>query len=510
MEYELLGLLISCMLLWAVWTTRKERRNRPVEELRVLPPGPRRWPLVGNIFQLGWPPHESFSRLARKHGPIMTLWLGSMSTVVISSERVAREMFKNHDIVLAGRKVYESMKGAYGIDGSLILAQYGPNWRTMRRLVTTEFFVTSRLDSMEGVRSRCIDRMVQFITDASAAGTVAIDVRRFFLLMTFNLMGNLMFSKDLLDPNSEHGADFFYHAEKIMELVAKPNIADFLPMLRVFDLQGIKKKTLFHVKPVFEITGGFIRERTEARAAGGRGEEKSKDYMDVLLDFRGDGVEQPLSFSSVSINTTILEMFIAGTDTTTTTLEWAMAELLHSPRTLQKLQAELRTVVKQNQKLEEKHMENLPYLKAVIKETLRLHPPLPFLVPHKAMDSCDMLGYRIPKETQILVNVWAIGRDPQIWENPLEFRPERFLEPNNLDYKGHNFEFIPFGSGRRICPAVPLASRVLPMALGSILLAFDWSLADDAEPFEMDMSEQMGITLRKAVLLKAVAIPYNE
>ncbi|KAG5553414.1 hypothetical protein RHGRI_011331 [Rhododendron griersonianum] len=144
-------------------------------------------------------------------------------------------------------------------------------------------------------------------------------------------------------------------------------------------------------------------------------------------------------------------------------------------------------------------MENHPCPKAVIKETLWLHPPLPFLVPHMAMDSYNILGYLIPKETQILVNVWAIRRDPLTCENPLEFRPERFLKPNIVDYKGHHFEFLPFGTGRRMCHVVPLASRVLPIALGSILLAFNWFLANGVTPMEMDMSERMGITLRKAI-----------
>lgn len=207
------------------------------------------------------------------------------------------------------------------------------------------------------------------------------------------------------------------------------------------------------------------------------------------------------------------EMFTAGTDTTTSTLEWAMAELLHNPETLKKVQDELRSVVSPNKKLEEEDIEQLPYLKAVIKETLRLHPPLPFLVPHMAMDSCNMQGYYIPKETQILVNVWAIGRDPKTWKDPLLFKPERFLEPTNynmmVDYKGHHFEFIPFGSGRRMCPAMPLASRVLPLALGSLLHSFDWVLADGLKPEEMDMTERMGITLRKSVPLKAIPIPYR-
>lgn len=211
MECEVFGLVVA-LLLWVVWAMVTERRQRRLDELGQLPPGPRWWPVVGNIFQLGWAPHVSFAELARKHGPIMTLWLGSMSTVVISSNDVAREMFRNHDVVLAGRKIYEAMKGNHGNEGSIITAQYGPHWRMLRRLCTTEFFVTSRLDAMGCVRARCIDRMVQFVEDAGASGTAAIDVGRFFFLMAFNLIGNLMFSKDLLDPKSERGAKFFYHA----------------------------------------------------------------------------------------------------------------------------------------------------------------------------------------------------------------------------------------------------------------------------------------------------------
>lgn len=202
-------------------------------------------------------------------------------------------------------------------------------------------------------------------------------------------------------------------------------------------------------------------------------------------------------------------MFTAGTDTTTSTLEWAMAELLHNPHCLSKVQAELRAIIDAGKKVEEENLDDLPYLKAVIKETLRLHPPLPFLVPHKAMDSCKMLGFHIPKETQILVNVWAIGRDPKKWKKPHEFKPERFMEAETIaNFKGHHFEFIPFGSGRRMCPAVPLAERVLPLALGSVLHSFNWVLGGKMKAEEMDMRERMGITLKKDVPLKAIPIPY--
>ncbi|KAK3017512.1 hypothetical protein RJ639_006117 [Escallonia herrerae] len=453
MDMQLLGLILA-LLLWFAWAAVRLCQRLRMEELGQLPPGPRWWPVVGNIFQLGWSsPHESFAKLAQKHGPVMTLWLGSMCTVVISSNEAAHDMFKNHDVVLAGRKIYESMKGDYGNEGSLITAQCGPHWRMLRRLSTTEFFASSRLDAMTGVRRRCIDRMVHYMEVAGGSG--------------------------------------------------KPNLADYLPTLRWLDPQGIRRKTQFHVNRAFDIAGGFIEERADC-AEGDR-----KDYLDVLLQYREDGLEGPSSFSSRTINVIVFEMFTAGTDTTTSTLEWAMAELLHSRKSLEKVQMELRSVVSPNKKLQEKDLDNLPYLKAIIKETLRLHPPLPFLVPHMAMDSCNMLGYQIPKGTQILVNIWAIGRDPKTWKEPLEFKPERFLEPNMADYKGHHFEFIPFGSGRRMCPAVPLASLVLPLALGSVLHEFDWVLADGIKPADMDMSERMGITLRKAVPLKAIPVPFK-
>ncbi|XP_062115154.1 iridoid oxidase [Humulus lupulus] len=517
MYYEVLGLLFA-LLLWVVWALiiTERRRHRQLEKLGRLPPGPRKWPVVGNIFQLGWAPHESFAKLAQTYGPIMILWLGSMSTVVISSQETAREMFKNHDVVLAGRKIYESMKGDHGNEGSLITAQYGPHWRMLRRLSMTEFFVTSRLDASRGVREMCIDRMVKFIEEAGASRGDSVDVGRFFFLMAFNLIGNLMFSKDLLDTKSESGAKFFYHAGKVMEFAGKPNVADFIPILRHVDPQGIRKNTQFHVEKAFEIAGGFIGERMETMKKvqfddnHGKAHHKRRDFLDVLLEFRGNGTEEPSQFSSRTINVIVFEMFTAGTDTTTSTLEWAMAELLHNPKTLKRVQSELRRTITNGKKLDERDIENLPYLKAVIKETLRLHPPLPFLVPHMAMDTCKMLGYYIPKETQILVNVWAIGRDPKTWEDPSEFKPERFLEPNMMkDYKGQHFEFIPFGSGRRMCPAVPLASRVLPLALGSLLLSFDWVLADGIKPDDMDMTERMGITLRKAVPLKVIPIPFK-
>lgn len=306
MEYEIAGIVVA-LLMWAAWAVATERRHRRLEELGRLPPGPRPWPVVGNMFQLAASasaPHQSFAKLADKHGAVMTLHLGSMTTVVVSSNEAARVMFKNHDTVLAGRKIYESMKGDIGNDGSLITAQYGPHWRMLRRLCTAEFFAMGPLDAMRGVRAKCVDQMVQNIRDAAAApASKGIDVGRFFFLMAFNLIGNLMFSKDLLEPGSERGAKFFYHAGKTMEFAGRANVADYFPVVRWADPQRIRRRTQFHVKRAFDVAGEFLRERMrEIKDGTTSTTEKKKDYLDVLLEYRGDGVEGPALFSSTIIN----------------------------------------------------------------------------------------------------------------------------------------------------------------------------------------------------------------
>lgn len=301
MEFEIAGFIFASIL-WGFWVWRR----RGSAEAEQLPPGPPRWPVVGNLPQLSFSAHESFTKLATKYGPIMTLHLGSMSTVVVSSSTAAREMFKNHDAPLAGRMIYEAMKGNHGTEGSLITSQYGPHWRMLRRLATTEFFVTRRLDAMRHIRRRCVDAMIRHVEVEAGIGACGdeppIELGKLFFIMSFNLIGNLIFSKDLVEPNSKRGKGFYYHARRVMEMAGKPNVADFLPAFRWVDPQGIRRKTQFHVKKAFEIAGEFIRERLKEKESDERKEEGRKDYLDVLLEFRGDGVEEPSCFSSWIIN----------------------------------------------------------------------------------------------------------------------------------------------------------------------------------------------------------------
>lgn len=197
------------------------------------------------------------------------------------------------------------------------------------------------------------------------------------------------------------------------------------------------------------------------------------------------------------------EIFLAGSETTSSTIEWAMTELLCKAESLNKAKAELSQVVGKSRMVEENDIDKLPYLQAVIKETLRLHPPIPFLVPRRAMEDTNFQGYDIPKDTQVFVNAWAIGRDPDVWDEPCCFKPERFLD-SKVDYKGQNYELIPFGAGRRMCAGIPLAHRMLHLILGSLLHQFDWELDSDISKEQMDMKDKLGIVMRKAVPLVAV------
>lgn len=200
----------------------------------------------------------------------------------------------------------------------------------------------------------------------------------------------------------------------------------------------------------------------------------------------------------------VQEIFLAGAETTSSTIEWAMTELLCNPETLIKAKTELRQVIGQNRKMNESDIDNLPYLQVIVKETLRLHPPVPFLIPRKAILDTKFMGYFIPKNTQVFVNAYAIGRDPDVWiDEPDSFKPERFIVLK-VDYKGQHYELIPFGAGRRMCTGVPLGHKMLHLTLGSLLHQFDWALGRNVTKDTMDWNDRLGITMRKYQPLLAV------
>ncbi|KAL5976443.1 hypothetical protein ACLOJK_020775 [Asimina triloba] len=467
---------------------------------RARPPGPPGWPVVGNMFDLGSIPHQTLAELHKKYGPVLSLRLGSVNTLVILSAEATTELFKNHDLSFAGRSIVEAMRACSYNEGSMALAQYGPYWRLLRRLCTTQLFVNRRLNETITVRKKCVEDMVKSIAEEAQKNS-SVDLNTFVYFTVFNLVGKLTLSCNLLDTEMKEGAELARLNAEATELTGKPNVADFFPLLRWFDPQGIRRRMETILRRSMDIAGKFIEDHRKNQRL--HKETDQKDLLDVLMGFRGDGKEEPAQLSDRDLKILIVELFMAATDTTTSSIEWAMAELLRSPGSLRKVQEELDQVVGQSRTIEEKHIGQLPYLTAVIKETLRLHPPLPFLVPRRAVKDTEFMGYSIVKDTQVFVHAWAIGRDPACYDDPSSFKPERFLNAD-VDYRGHHFQLIPFGAGRRMCPGMPLADRTLPLLLGSLLHSFDWALDGNVATEMIDMTERMGITLRMAKPLNVI------
>ncbi|KAK9940708.1 hypothetical protein M0R45_017353 [Rubus argutus] len=198
----------------------------------------------------------------------------------------------------------------------------------------------------------------------------------------------------------------------------------------------------------------------------------------------------------------------AGGETSSTTVDWVMSEMIKNPITMRMAQDEVRDVFNRKGHADETSIKDMKYLKLVIKETLRLHPPAPLLIPRECRETCEIAGYEIPVKTKVIINAWAIGRDPKYWTEPERFYPERFLD-SSIDYKGTNFEYIPFGAGRRICPGIlyGLANVELPVAL--LLYHFDWKLPNGEKHEDLDMTEAFGATVRRKEDLQLIATPYH-
>ncbi|PIA30302.1 hypothetical protein AQUCO_05600018v1 [Aquilegia coerulea] len=192
-------------------------------------------------------------------------------------------------------------------------------------------------------------------------------------------------------------------------------------------------------------------------------------------------------------------MFSAGTDTSSVVLEWAVSELIRHPKIMEEVQKEVRGIARGKLMITETDLDEMHYLKSVIKETLRLHPPVPLLVPRESMEKVQIQGYDIPAKTTVLINAFVIGRDPKLWDEPEKFWPKRFLNGGSVsvDFKGQDFQLIPFGSGRRGCPGILFATSIIELTLANLLNRFDWAAPEGMDGKDLNMEEESGITVHR-------------
>lgn len=466
----------------------------------TLPPGPYPFPIIGNILDLGNKPHQTVAKLSKTYGPLMTLKLGTITTIVISSPEITKEALQKNDQAFSSRTVPDMARAFNHHKNSMAWLPANGHWRILRKASAMQIFAPKHLDATQELRRRKVQELLDHVNQ-SCNSSVAIDIGRAVFTSVLNSISNTFFSIDLAQHGSNLSQEFQGLICGAAEEAGRPNFADYFPVLRLVDPQGVRKRTTNYYAKVLGIFDGIINERVELRASA-KGPKASNDVLDSLLSLTE---EDNSEMSCHDIKHLLLDLFLAGTDTTSSTVEWAMAELLHSPKKMAKAQDELEEVLGKNGHVQESDISKFHYLQAIVKETFRLHPAAPFLVPHKAETDVEMCGFIVPKNAQILINVWAMGRDSSIWPNPNLFMPERFLE-QDIDFKGRDFELIPFGAGRRICPGLPLANRMVHLMLASLVHYFAWKLPNEMKPEDMDMGETFGLTLHKAEPIRAIPI----
>ncbi|XP_024025606.1 cytochrome P450 71A1-like [Morus notabilis] len=484
--------------------------SRPRSKLK-LPPSPPWLPLIGNLHQLGTHPHRSFRSLSEKYGPLMLLHLGQTPTLIVSSANMMKEIVKNHDIAFSGRPQTTAANILlYGCQ-DVGFAPYGEYWRQTRKICVHDLLSLKRVQQFQFVREEVTVALIERIRGASQSSKdSSVNLSEMLIAAANNILSRCVLGRSFV---IEEGRSRFGElGRKFMVCMMAFCVGDFFPSLKWIDnLTGL----IGRFKELFREMDAYIDEVIEEHKAAVRGDDIGgsdvKDFVDILLGVQKHGMPD-FELTRDNMKAVLMDMFLGGSDTTSTALEWVMAELLRHPEVMKKAQEEVRRVMGNRSKIDLNDVNRMDYTKCVVKETLRLHPPVPLLVPRETIASAEISGCHIPEKTRVFINTWAIQRDPNVWDKSEEFLPERFQD-NDVDFKGHDFEFVPFGSGRRGCPGLTFAVFGVEYIIANLLYWFDWKLPGDDDGAilakELDMSEVYGLTVHKKVPLYLVPIPYS-
>ncbi|KAL6289242.1 hypothetical protein ACE6H2_006752 [Prunus campanulata] len=492
-----LASLFFLLMIFKYW------KKSQAKGLSKLPPGPKQLPVIGNLHQLiGALPHHAVTDLCNKYGPVMKLQLGELFAVIISSPEPAKEVLKTSEISFAQRpEVYAVEIMAYD-HSSIVFAPYNEYWRQLRKISVMELLSANRVRSFRSIREEEVWSLVEFIA-SSEGHTINLSDKIY-------TMTNDVVSRAAFGNKCKYQHEFTLLLGEIILLAGGFNIADLYPSLTFLrSMSGMKPALMKIQKKIDEILQDIVREHKMKREAStkgfGRLGEHEEDLLDTLLNYE-EANKHEFHLTTDQIKAVTMDIFSAGSETSATTMEWAMSELLKNPRVMEKAQLEVRQAFEGKNKIEEEDVQMLHYLKLVMKETFRLHPPGP-LIPREARERCEIGGYTILAKAKILINVYAIGRDPKLWADPENFQPERF-QGSSIDFKGNNFELLPFGAGRRICPGISFATSNIELGLAQLLYHFNWNLPNGAKLEALDMAENFGITARRKNNLHLIPTTY--
>nr|CAB3477602.1 unnamed protein product [Digitaria exilis] len=454
---SLLLLLLLLVLLRHMFITGPRRTTRP------LPPSPPWLPLIGHVHLVGALPHVSLRRLAERYGGLMTLRLGVVPTLVASSTRAAQAVLRAHDRCFASRP--SSVCGdvlSYGRLG-IALAPYGEGWRQAKKLAITHLLNASKVQSYRAAREEEVALVISKIRGAAATGT-AVDMSELLSKFTSDMVCRAVAGRSF----RVEGRDRVFREliDESNALLAGFNLDNLYPGLATAAGGVLVRSARTKAERVWERWDRMIDKQIDEHATVLH-EDQDCDFIHMLLSLQE---EYGLTRDAIKAIVVVRSSIPKGQNT-----------------------------------IFEDNLVGMTYLKAVVKETLRLHPPSPLLLPWVSLEDCDIESFHVPAGTSELVNVWAIGRDPKEWDAAEEFMPERFIqngEVKGIDFRGKDFQLLPFGSGRRMCPGINFALASIELMLANLIYHFDWKLPKGVD--KIDMTEVFLLTVSRKEKLRLV------
>ncbi|XP_026432182.1 cytochrome P450 71B36-like [Papaver somniferum] len=466
-------------------------------------PGPPKLPIIGNLHQLAKPPHQAVSKLSKIYGSVMLLQFGSVPTLVISSAEAAEQILKTLDLDFCTRPQLAGPKRLSYNYKDMAFAPYGEYWREIGKICVLELYSTKRVQSFRVVREDEVDVLIESIS--SSSNTTPVNFYEMLTSFTHRTLSRVAFGSTTgLSRNQFYDGTLTAILNEVVIVLNGFSATDFFPKVGwIIDrITGIHGKT----EKCFHDLNNFFQQMIDEHVNPERLKLEHEDIIDVLLKLEKDQMSM-VRLTNDHIKAILMNVFVAGVDSPAVTVTWAMAELAKHPKVMKKVQEEIRNYVGSKGKVEESDLDSFQYLKMVVKETLRLHPPSPLLL-RESMKYSKINGYDIYPKTRVVINVWEIGRSPKYWENPQDFFPERFKD-SCIDYLGgHNFEYIPFGGGRRGCPGMNMAIVLTELALANVLYAFDWELPKGINKEDINMEESSGIIIHRKHPLELVPVKY--
>ncbi|KAL1222109.1 Cytochrome P450 71A25 [Cardamine amara subsp. amara] len=483
-------ILLLCSIIFVTILFLKKQSSGKKTKTPPSPPG---LPLIGNLHQLGRHTHRSLCSLSKRYGPLMLLRLGRSPVLIVSSADLAQDILKTHDRAFASRPLTKLSDRLLYNNRDVASAPYGEYWRQMKSVCVIHLLSNKMVRSFQNVREEEITLMMENIRKSSSLQNVSHHLET---------LTNNVICRVALGRKYGGKTDFKKLTDRLSEMLGTFSVGSFIPWLAWIDwIRGWDSQLEKLAKELDAFFEKVLKDHEDSSIDRDR-----TDVIDALLAVRRNK-SAGFEIDRVSIKAITLDVFVGGSDTSFTLLEWAMTELLRHPKSLNKLQEEVRTICKGKSSVSEDDLEDMPYLKAVIKEALRLHPPFPMMAPHYSTEDVKLRDYHIPAGTQVLVNAWAIGREVATWGlDAEEFKPERHLD-SAVDFRGHNFELLPFGAGRRLCPAVSFAVVLNEVVLANSVHGFDWKLPVESMEDKTDVVESTGFSVRREFPLYAIASP---